>query len=58
MAFGMSDPNSFHAALLELHVVHGCTLKHTSREWAYLLDQVFGENGDPTVALIYTLAKS
>lgn len=50
LAGGMSNPKRFHAALLEFHAVHGCTVQPLPKEYTYTLDQVFGENGDPTVA--------
>ncbi|KAL6299313.1 proline iminopeptidase [Sparassis latifolia] len=50
MAGGMKDPTKFRAALAQFHAVHGCTAKPFPKELAYSFDQVFGENGDPTVA--------
>ncbi|TFK53824.1 alpha/beta-hydrolase [Heliocybe sulcata] len=51
MMKGMSDPKAFHEALLQFHAVHGCTLRPIPKEYTDTLDQVFGENGDPTVAM-------
>ncbi|TFK55499.1 proline-specific peptidase [Heliocybe sulcata] len=51
MAAGMSDPKAFHAALLHFHATHGCTVRPFPKEYTDTLDQVFGEKGDPTVAM-------
>jgi proline-specific peptidase len=48
---GMKEPAKFHAALLKLHKAHGCILPEFPEPYSYTLDQVFGEKGDPTVAL-------
>lgn len=50
MAAGMKDPKAYYAALRQFHAQHGCTLRPIPEEFVYSLDQVFGENGDPTVA--------
>ncbi|KAL7283433.1 hypothetical protein ACG7TL_002863 [Trametes sanguinea] len=50
MAGGMKDPKAFQAALREFHAQYGCTVKPMPKEFIYSLDQVFGDNGDPTVA--------
>lgn len=50
MMGGMKDPAAFHAALLQFHRVYGCTLPEFPESYTYTLDQVFGANGDPTVA--------
>ncbi|RPD66179.1 proline iminopeptidase [Lentinus tigrinus ALCF2SS1-7] len=50
LAGGMKDPKAFQAALREFHAHHGCLVKPFPPEFVYSLDQVFGENGDPTVA--------
>ncbi|KAG5642146.1 hypothetical protein DXG03_003576 [Asterophora parasitica] len=47
---GMKDPPKFFAALREFHAVHGCTIKPFPPEYLYTLEQVFGPDGDPTVA--------
>ena len=47
---GMGDLKAYRAALREFHKVHGCILDPPPYEVTYSLDQVFGENGDPTVA--------
>ncbi|EMD34962.1 hypothetical protein CERSUDRAFT_85714 [Gelatoporia subvermispora B] len=47
---GMKDPKKYEAALLVLHAKHGCTVKPFPAEAKYSLDQVFGADGDPTVA--------
>ena len=50
MMGGMKDPAAFYAALKVFHSVHGCTVKPPPEEFTYTFDQVFGPNGDPTVA--------
>ncbi|KNZ71281.1 L-amino acid amidase [Termitomyces sp. J132] len=47
---GMKDPHKFFAALKEFHAVHGCTIKPFPPEYLHTLEQVFGPDGDPTVA--------
>ena len=47
---GMKNPKAFQAALREFHAHHGCLVKPLPAEFLYSLDQVFGENGDMTVA--------
>ncbi|RDX56731.1 proline iminopeptidase [Lentinus brumalis] len=47
---GMKDPKAFQGALREFHAHYGCLVKPLPAEFIYSLDQVFGENGDPTVA--------
>jgi len=47
---GMKDPQKFFNALKEFHAVHGCTIRPVPEEYWYTLDQVFGPDGDPTVA--------
>lgn len=51
MMGGMSDPPAYLSALKKFHAVHGCTVKPMPKEVTQTLDQVFAENGDPTVAL-------
>lgn len=47
---GMKEPKRYHEALLSFHRAYGCTLDPQPREYLYALEQVFGEEGDPTVA--------
>ena len=47
---GLENPEAFQAALREFHAHHGCLVKPLPAEFLYSLDQVFGENGDMTVA--------
>jgi proline-specific peptidase len=47
---GMKEPEKFFDALKELHAVHGCVTRPVPPEYWYTLDQVFGPDGDPTVA--------
>lgn len=47
---GMKDPAAFFHALKEFHAVHGCTIRPVPDYYWYTLDQVFGADGDPTVA--------
>ncbi|KAI0919680.1 hypothetical protein AcW1_003131 [Taiwanofungus camphoratus] len=50
MAGGMKDPPRFHAAIKQFHATYGCTVKPYPKENWHSFDQIFGENGDPTVA--------
>ncbi|KAH9948027.1 proline iminopeptidase [Amylocystis lapponica] len=50
MAVGMRDPQLFYAALQQFHAVYGCTVVPIPKEMVHTFDQVFGKNGDPTVA--------
>lgn len=47
---GMKTPEKFWAALQQFHAVYGCTIKPFPQEYLYTMEQVFGPNGDPTVA--------
>jgi proline-specific peptidase len=47
---GMKEPAKFWAALQEFHAVYGCTVKPVPEEFVYTMQQVFGPDGDPTVA--------
>lgn len=47
---GMKDPEKFSLALKEFHAVHGCTIRPVPDYYWQTLDEVFGPNGDPTVA--------
>jgi proline-specific peptidase len=47
---GMKDPKAFFNALKAFHSVHGCTIRPVPEEYWHTLDEVFGPNGDPTVA--------
>jgi len=50
MMGGMKDPEKFHLALRKFHAKHGCTVKPVPEGYKYSLEQVFGPDGDPTVA--------
>ncbi|KAI0362151.1 alpha/beta-hydrolase [Trametes cingulata] len=50
MAAGMKDPAAYQNALRRFHAVHGCRVKPMPKEFVFSIDQVFGSNGDPTVA--------
>jgi len=47
---GMKDPEKFQPALQKFHAKHGCIVKPVPEGYTYTLDQVFGADGDPTVA--------
>jgi len=47
---GMKQPGPFFEALLKFHAVHGCTIQPPPEAYMKTLNQVFGEDGDPTVA--------
>lgn len=49
-AAGMKDPPKFWAALQKFHAVHGCIVNPFPTEFRYTMEQVFGPDGDPTVA--------
>jgi proline-specific peptidase len=50
MGAGMKDPAKFLAALKTFQAVHVCTVKPVPEPLTHSLDQIFGPNGDPTVA--------
>jgi proline-specific peptidase len=50
LSAGIQNPTQYYPALLAFNAVHGCTVKPLPEEYVYTLDQVFGKNGDPTVA--------
>ncbi|KAF8056959.1 proline iminopeptidase [Lyophyllum atratum] len=50
LASGMKDSAKFWAALQEFHAVYGCTVKPFPDSYYYTMQQVFGPDGDPTVA--------
>jgi len=50
IAGGMKDPEKFWEALQVFHSVHGCTVKPFPEDYLYTMSQVFGKDGDPTVA--------
>ncbi|KAG6899352.1 hypothetical protein C0993_011043, partial [Termitomyces sp. T159_Od127] len=54
---GMTNPPQFFAALQEFHAVHGCTIKPFPPDYIYTLEQVFGPDGNPTVAAAGILQK-
>jgi len=47
---GMSDPPKFAAAIAVYYGVHGCTVLPLPADYVYSFDQIFGPNGDGTVA--------
>lgn len=47
---GMSDPPKLAAALNVFYAVHGCRVLPLPKEYVFSLDQVFGPDGDTTVA--------
>ncbi|KAF5371999.1 hypothetical protein D9615_008130 [Tricholomella constricta] len=47
---GPKDLAKYWAALKQFHAVHGCTVKPFPEEYLYTMAQVFGPDGDPTVA--------
>ncbi len=47
---GMKEPAKFFEALKQFHAVHGCVISPVPEEYFYPLEQVFGADGDPTVA--------
>ncbi|KAF9045149.1 proline-specific peptidase [Panaeolus papilionaceus] len=47
---GMKNPEGFFNALKAFHAVHGCTIRPVPEEYWQTLEEVFGPNGDPTVA--------
>jgi len=47
---GMKAPEKFFYALKEFHLVHGCVIRPVPAEYWYILEQVFGPDGDPTVS--------
>ena len=50
VAGGMKDPEKFGPALQKFHARHGCTIVPVPEELSYTMLQVFGPDGDPTVA--------
>ncbi|KJA22680.1 hypothetical protein HYPSUDRAFT_87276 [Hypholoma sublateritium FD-334 SS-4] len=50
MMGGMKEPAKFFEALKEFHAVHGCVIRPVPESYWYTLEQVFGADGDPTVA--------
>ncbi|KXN81629.1 L-amino acid amidase [Leucoagaricus sp. SymC.cos] len=50
MSVGMREPQKFWVALQKFHAVHGCTVKPVPAEFTNTMLQVFGPEGDPTVA--------
>ncbi|KAJ3006035.1 hypothetical protein NUW54_g4084 [Trametes sanguinea] len=57
MAAGMKEPKKYREALRQFHAKHGCLKRPIPADFDYALDQVFGENGDPTVAHAPILVK-
>lgn len=59
MMKGMSNPTKYLDALKKFHAVHGCTVVPMPEEVVRTLEGVFGQDGDPTVALaLYVFASS
>lgn len=57
MMKGMANPTSYLDALKRFHAVHGCRVLPMPEEVVGTLEQVFGKDGDPTVALaLYVVA--
>jgi len=50
VAGGMKDPEKFGPALQKFHARHGCIIVPVPEELSYTMLQVFGPDGDPTVA--------
>jgi len=50
ISLGSGDLKRFRDAMRQFHAVHGCTVKPTPKEVIYSLDQVLGDDGDPTVS--------
>lgn len=51
MMKGMANPTKYLDALKKFHAVHGCTVVPMPEEVVRTLEGVFGEDGDPSVAL-------
>ncbi|KAF8900483.1 proline-specific peptidase [Gymnopilus junonius] len=47
---GMSQPDKFYSALKKFHLVHGCASRPVPEVYWKAMEQVFGPEGDPTVA--------
>lgn len=47
---GMKNPAAYFHAVKEFHSVHGCLTRPVPEEYWYALDQIFGPEGDLTVA--------
>jgi len=47
---GMKDREKFQRALQKFHAKHGCIVKPVPEGYKYSMEQVFGADGDPTVA--------
>ncbi|KZT01792.1 proline iminopeptidase [Laetiporus sulphureus 93-53] len=47
---GMVDPNRFGEAMRKFNQVHGCTVRPMPKEFMYSFEQIFGKDGDTTVA--------
>ncbi|KAF8636184.1 hypothetical protein AX17_003672 [Amanita inopinata Kibby_2008] len=47
---GIKDLEQSKAAVLEYYAVHGCIVKPLPEEYLYSIEQVFGKDGDTTVA--------
>jgi len=50
VAGGMKDPEKFGPALQKFHARHGCIIKPVPEKLTYTMAQVFGPDGNPTVA--------
>ncbi|KAF5360894.1 hypothetical protein D9756_004515 [Leucocoprinus leucothites] len=47
---GMKYPEKYQVALEKFQAVHGCTIKPFPQEFSYSMGQIFGPDGDKTVA--------
>ena len=46
---GMKEPEKFFHAMKEFRSIHGCVIRPVPAEYWFVLDQVSGSNGDPSV---------
>ncbi|KIM42793.1 hypothetical protein M413DRAFT_123779 [Hebeloma cylindrosporum] len=58
IAEGMKNPPAYIRAVKEFHSVHGCLTRPLPGEYWYALDQIFGPDGDLTVASAPALQRS
>ncbi|KAI0919674.1 hypothetical protein AcV5_001673 [Taiwanofungus camphoratus] len=52
---GMTNPKRFAAAMRQFNAVYGCRVTPVPKEYTYSFDQIFGKNGDLTVARSHIL---
>ncbi|PPR00822.1 hypothetical protein CVT26_012464 [Gymnopilus dilepis] len=50
LTVGMAEPDKFYRALKEFHLVHGCTARPVPEVYWKAMEQIFGPEGDMTVA--------